>query len=119
MASLQPDFFGMAGKPSCSRNWPPFPWATPEALSDTGRIVGFSEPNSGPWTATLWTRNGNGSFAVTNLNSLLPPGFRFSLVEAYAISPDGRFIAARYRDPTTSLNGGAIIELDSAGALVS
>src|SRR5262249_14955650 len=44
----------------------------------------------------------------------------FSLESFHAaISPDGRFISARYPGPTPAIAGSAILELDSAGALVS
>jgi uncharacterized membrane protein len=88
------------------------------ALSDTGRIVG----PSGPHGAAMWTRNDDGSFAVTDLNLLLPPGFGFYLTDAQAISPDGRFIVATYADPTIfpiTVVGSAILEIDPAGTLVS
>jgi hypothetical protein len=86
----------------------------PVALSDTGRIVALSSTQ-----IAIWTRNNDGSFAVTN--SSLPPDLGFSLeglVEA--VSPDGRFISARYQpDPTTAIRASAILEIDPAGVLVS
>jgi hypothetical protein len=107
-------FFWDAGQTVVLPPLPGFSGSLPLALSDTGLIVGVSGLQ-----ATLWTRNDDGSFAVTDLNSLLPPDFGFSLQQAEAISPDGRFIAARYPDPTTGIYASAILEIDSAGALVS
>ena len=107
-------FFWDAGQTFVLPPVPGFASMVPAALSDTGSVIGFSSSQ-----IAVWRRNGDGSFAVTN--SLLPPDLGFSLeglVEA--VSPDGRFISARYQpDPTTAIRASAILEIDSAGTLVS
>jgi hypothetical protein len=62
--------------------------------------------------ATLWTRDADGHFEATDLNSLLPPESGWFFEDVWAVSQDGRLVSVHARD----YDGAILLELDEAGA---
>lgn len=98
----------------------PLQRASLQDISDNGLIVGYGlvEGDLSASRAVWWQAAPGGGYATGDWNALLPAGSSWTLLNAWAVSDDGQFVAFSGANTVTGVRSAMVGRLDPGGLTV-